>query len=143
MTSQELVRFFQKVIVNSETGCWLWKGATGGKKQHRYGVFTVCGRLVCAHRASYEHFVGPIPKGLVCDHVCEVKLCVNWQHLEPKSQVKNLHASCHTLNYRNSALTHCKNGHELFGDNIRMYKSQRVCRACKREWIRAYRKKNK
>jgi hypothetical protein len=132
-------RFLAKVQFQ-RNGCWLWIGATGGKPPYFYGVFQT-DKLRIAHRLIYEHVHGPIPVGMVIDHTCQMKLCVNPEHLRICTQRENLHASSKTLNSRNSALTHCKNGHKLEGDNIRMYRNQRVCRACKREW--ASRNRNK
>ena len=47
---------------------------------------TTCG----AHRAVYEVFYGPIPNGLVIDHLCRVRCCVNPAHLEAITQADNL-----------------------------------------------------
>lgn len=136
MTDTQLDRFFAKVE-KREDGCWIWTGATGGSDPYFYGVFL----NTTAHRVSYEHFIGPIPDGMVVDHLCETKLCVNPDHVRVCTQQENLHASALTINSKNAALTHCKNGHPLSGDNVRMYRHQRVCRACKREW--AARKRSK
>ena len=38
---------------------------------------------------SYEHHVGPIPSGLVIDHLCGAQLCVNPEHLEAVSSGEN------------------------------------------------------
>lgn len=134
MDEKHLVRFFSKIEQN-ENGCWVWQGATGGSGKHRYGTLSNNGKLTLAHRLSYEHFIGPIPEGLNIDHLCQNKLCVNPGHLEPVTQHTNLHRSPNTLNAQNAALTHCKSGHLLSGDNVRFYRSQRVCRACKKEWV--------
>jgi hypothetical protein len=69
------------------SGCWLW---TGGKDTTGYGRKSVKGRLQPAHRVFYEAARGPIPSGLVLDHLCRVKLCVNPDHLEPVKQVTNV-----------------------------------------------------
>jgi hypothetical protein len=37
----------------------------------------------------YEHHVGPIPDGLVIDHLCRVHNCVNPEHLEPVTPAEN------------------------------------------------------
>lgn len=74
--------------VDPESGCWIWllsvssgygntKGVFGSKKIHK------------AHRVIYEKHKGPIPEGLVLDHLCENKLCVNPDHLEPVTVGEN------------------------------------------------------
>jgi hypothetical protein len=64
-----------------EHGCWIWQmsrnsGGYGLKwsKEER--------RLMLAHRLYYQRVRGPIPDGLQIDHLCEVRACVNPQHLE-------------------------------------------------------------
>jgi hypothetical protein len=42
-----------------------------------------------AHRVSYEHYVGPIPKGLEIDHLCRVRHCVNPAHLGGSSETRS------------------------------------------------------
>ena len=89
-------RFWNKVGDHSDpNACWLWIGSThpsrGGR---RYGNIRVNGRVVQAHRLSYELFVGPIPEGLTIDHVrtrgCTNTLCVNPKHLEPVTVRENI-----------------------------------------------------
>ena len=42
-----------------------------------------------AHRWSYQHHIGPVPEGLVLDHLCRVRHCVNPDHLEPVTSREN------------------------------------------------------
>lgn len=58
----------------AECGCWIWMRALG---RHGYGN---CGRGR-AHRVSWEAHRGPIPNGLHVLHDCDVKCCVNPDHL--------------------------------------------------------------
>lgn len=59
--------------------CWEWLGA---RNNDGYGYFAHKGYSVRAHRYSYEIVHGPIPRGLVIDHLCRNRACVNPDHLE-------------------------------------------------------------
>jgi len=76
MTLQE--RFFSKVEMDPNGGCWLWSDALNTKG---YGCFSVNGVTKSAHRQSWIAFKGPIPKGLHVLHKCDIRSCVNADHL--------------------------------------------------------------
>lgn len=78
----------EKALKNyrEEKGCWLWQGTL----RAGYGRVKIGGRLQEAHRASYEHHVGPIPEGLVVDHLCRNRSCINPAHLEPVTEMENI-----------------------------------------------------
>lgn len=74
-------RVMQKVERVTESGCWIFTGATNEKG---YGVVGRGGRgsgNAKAHRVTYEHFKGEIPKGLFVCHRCDVPSCCNPDHL--------------------------------------------------------------
>lgn len=139
MTSTTLKqRFFAKVTLPNADGCMVW---AGGKVHNGYGVFSNGRRQVYAHRWSYEMWVGPIPDGLQLDHLCRVRDCVAPAHLEPVTARENLLRG-DTVNARNAAKTHCPNGHELAGANLRKAdaaRGRRQCETCHREYQRRYR----
>lgn len=74
-------------IVDPETGCWIWQGATnwGG-----YGVLRRKGKNVNAHRYYYQREHGPIPPGMDLDHLCRNRLCCNPEHMEVVTRAENL-----------------------------------------------------
>lgn len=73
-----LERFNKYWIPEPNSGCWLWLGACDG---HGYGVLNLDGFVAKAHRFSYRTFRGPIPKGLLICHKCDVRPCCNPNHL--------------------------------------------------------------
>ena len=80
-----LDRFYSRIDRDS-SGCWLWLGP---KNTKGYGHFLLDGKMVMAHRYSYESLVGVIPTGLQIDHLCFNKSCVNPKHLEPVTNREN------------------------------------------------------
>ena len=75
---------YEVVDCGFKTPCHLWQGAT---QSRGYGQ-AQGGRLV--HRLIYEQAHGQIPKGLVIDHLCNVRACMNIDHLRATTNGENI-----------------------------------------------------
>ena len=69
-------RFWDKVSKQDDS-CWLWTAA----KRGGYGIFWSGVKQVNAHCFSYVMHRGEIPTGLFVLHRCDVRGCVNPDHL--------------------------------------------------------------
>jgi len=82
--SQSLLkRFEDKYIPVPESGCWIWTACCCSEG---YGKIHDGIKLERAHRVSWEIHNGPIPKGdgyhgTCVLHRCDVRACVNPDHL--------------------------------------------------------------
>jgi hypothetical protein len=100
-------RFWEKVDKSGE--CWLWTGALAS---NGYGRITpVTGVSAGAHRVSYELHNGPIPKGMMVMHSCDVPSCVNPDHLSLGTAKDNMADMWTKGRGQWSGRSACKNGH--------------------------------
>lgn len=100
--------------------CILWAG-----RVNKDGYGTIGSKL--AHKAEWEKANGPVPPGLVLDHRCRVRLCVNASHLEPVTA---------KVNRERQELTRvlvqdCRHGHK--GEYRQGRDGKRYCAGCKRD----------
>lgn len=95
--------------------CWIWLGSRSTKG---YGQIVREGSHLQVHRIAFESEYGPIPEGLVIDHLCHDpkvcaggtcvhRICVNPAHLAAVTNADNLSRQTP------AAKTHCVRGHEL------------------------------
>ena len=112
------------------SGCILWTGA----QNKGYGKLGRRGKTWYAHRFAWTLANGPIPEGMVIDHLCRTPLCVNTDHMEVTTiQTNTLRGISSSA--RNAVKTHCKRGHEFTPENTGPTNGDRpgrVCRTCRR-----------
>lgn len=124
---------FEKFVARQEHGCWEW---TGARNDDGYGRFFLSGNKH-AHRVAYELAVGPIAPGLVIDHLCRNRCCVNPEHMEPVTRAENnRRGDRYAMGSWERSVTHCPSGHEYTPENTRVHLSRgsfcRLCRTCER-----------
>lgn len=127
-------RIKMHTAVDAETGCWVWQLALVPRTG--YGALRVDGKMLRAHRVSYEAFVRPIPDGLEIDHLCRNRACVNPDHLEPVTAQVNNQRSPLT----HGKETHCPYGHAYDAANTYVRSGRRFCRTCRPVYMAAYRR---
>lgn len=70
-----------------ESGCWIWMSTI---EKSGYGRVCSGKKPFYAHRVSYEQKHGPIPNGMMALHHCDVKCCVNPDHIFVGTQQDNM-----------------------------------------------------
>lgn len=119
---------FLAAVTDAPGGCWQW---TGYLMPNGYARITIDGERQYAHRVAYEAFVARIPDGLVIDHLCRNRGCVNPAHLEAVTQRINvLRGKSHAAD--RARQTECLRGHRFDAANTYMAgNGTRKCRHCR------------
>lgn len=127
---------FNSGHIKEDNGCWTWLGR---KNDGGYGRVRKNRTQYFAHRVAYTISHGPITDGLVIDHLCRNRGCVNPAHLEMVTQQVNVIRGAITVR---TSVDECVEGHAITGDNVMVERRGRVrCRECYRNYMREYMRK--
>jgi len=128
--------------VVDENGCWIWTGYVDPKTGYGMRSRPKGQGSRLAHRQFFELHVGPIPEGLVIDHLCRVRACVNPGHLEAVTQRENLLRGV-GLSATKTGIVACPNGHPYMDGSFYVDRGgSRRCRECARANKERYRERN-
>lgn len=131
-------RLATRIVINPQSGCWEW---SLHKDKDGYGNVSVNGKTRRAHVVSYETFRKQIPSGLVVDHLCRNRGCINPEHLEPITNRVNVIDRAIGIIAENAKKTHCKYGHDTLVLDPKINK--RRCKTCQRIRWEAVNKRKK
>lgn len=133
LTDSLVARFWQRTNVVSghrvayvDSDCWLWTGmvTTGG-----YGAIESEGQPRRAHIVSWRLHKGDVPDGMCVLHRCDVRRCVNPDHLWLGTKKQN--SVDMVQKGRSTRRTHCLRGHEFTEENTILKKEGgRKCAKC-------------
>jgi hypothetical protein len=126
----EIPRRFARQINKTDT-CWLWTGHINNVGYGRYNGKNYPSQYV--HRAMFFWSNGYLPvTPNVVGHLCEVRNCVNPEHLTEQTQSAN-------VRQYTERITHCPQGHEYSKENTSFKTNKKTgwvsrrCRACHAE----------
>lgn len=127
-------RFWEKVDRRLDDECWPWLASLTNSG---YGSMMLDDKPEGAHRISYELLRQEIPEGMVIDHLCGNRWCVNPWHMDVVTQSENIRRSKpdRDINPRSrSPKKECRNGHEFTPENTRIDPDgYQRCKTCERK----------
>lgn len=140
LAAKDIQRFWRSVQKGSGDECWPWlKNLTDG-----YGRFAANGASYRAHRMSLELAGRHIGEGMMADHLCRNRACVNPGHLRVVTNRINSIENSVGPTAKNAAKTVCSRGHAFTPENTRIKKGKngttlRECKQCQAYLCKAHR----
>lgn len=133
--TEEIKRFKSSYTISN--GCHLWQKHFD---KYGYGIFYFRKKSRKAHRVAYYMTNGDIPKGMVIDHICRNRQCVNIEHLRCITAGQNAIENSRSVAAINKMKEFCKNGHK-FDRVYGIKKKQRYCSICENQKSKRLQKK--
>jgi len=121
ITKQELERFNSKWVKSGD--CHLWQSPLD---KDGYGSFYFKKKGRRAHRVAYYIALGAIGDGMVIDHTCKNRHCVNVDHLRQVTPRENALINSNSVAALNAKRTQCIHGHDF----DRFFGNRRYCSTC-------------
>lgn len=123
-------RFWDKVVPEPMSGCWLWTGAT---LQNGYGQIAWGSKVVGVHRLMCTVTYGFPSTGKEARHTCDIRCCVNPDHVVWGTSQENKQDMLRRGGNPHATKTHCPSGHPYDEANTyRAARGDRQCRTCRR-----------
>lgn len=133
-TDEDYKRMIRERVKVTDAGCWVWQGAV---QTQGYGLRSYRGKYWRTHRLAYYLWKGDIPKGMDVCHTCDVRLCINPDHLWVGTRSENMLDASYKRKWPHQAAPTCEHGHPRTPENVYMYMGrQQKCRVCIRAKMR-------
>ncbi len=107
-----------RVTAGSPNECWLWQGSTS--RGYGYMHWDTTAQRPRRKRSAPVHVIAYVattrklvPSGMVLDHLCDNRSCVNPAHLSVTTTRQNTLRSPVTLAAQQVSSARCKRGHDL------------------------------
>lgn len=127
-------KWIDRAVLDPNTGCWLWPGSSNPQG---YGRISWKGKQRQVTHVSYEHFKGPVPKGMLVCHKCDTPACYNPDHLFLGTHLDNRRDQIKKGRELRMLATHCQRGHLITGVSKSI--KRRRCDDCHRIADQKYR----